>query len=95
MFYMCFMLQIANVNSHVNRLNKFLESWILNLEWYLDLDENYINDWNEMLKLTYGQGHKVKGQGQIYTYVKKQSGNNHIRWTWFLYGELKHTYVLS
>ena len=27
-------------------------------------------DTNEMLKLTLGQGHKVKGQGQICNYVK-------------------------
>ena len=26
---------------------------------------------DEMLKLTKGQGHKVKGQGQICNYVKK------------------------
>ena len=25
---------------------------------------------NEMLKLTLGQGHKVKGQGQIHNFVK-------------------------
>ena len=25
---------------------------------------------SEMLKLTQGQGHKVKGQGQMYNYIK-------------------------
>ena len=29
-------------------------------------------DINEMLKLTQGQGHKVKGQGQICNFVKKR-----------------------
>ena len=31
-------------------------------------------DINEMLKLTQGQGHKVKGQGQICNYTKKIFG---------------------
>ena len=31
----------------------------------------YIIDTNETLKLTQGQGHKVKGQGHIAIYVKK------------------------
>ena len=30
----------------------------------------YIIDIDEMLKLTKGQGHKVKGQGQMYNYIK-------------------------
>ena len=30
-----------------------------------------IIDNNKMLKLTEGQGHKVKGQSQIYDFVKK------------------------
>ena len=29
----------------------------------------YINDIEEMLKLTEGQGHKVKGQGHIYVFL--------------------------
>ena len=36
-------------------------------------------DINEMLKLTKGQGHKVKGQGQIYSFDKK--GFDYISWT--------------
>ena len=31
----------------------------------------YITDTDEMLKLTKGQGHKVKGQGHIYVFMKK------------------------
>ena len=31
----------------------------------------YVIDIDETLKLTYGQGHKVKGQGHIGIYVKK------------------------
>ena len=31
-----------------------------------------IIDIDEMLKLTKGQGHKVKGQGQIFNNVKKK-----------------------
>ena len=34
----------------------------------------YIIDIDETLKLTQGQGHKVKGQGHIGIYVKKQFG---------------------
>ena len=34
----------------------------------------YVIDIDEMLKLTQGQGHKVKGQGIISVYVKKQFG---------------------
>ena len=30
-------------------------------------------DINDMLKFTLGQGHKVKGQGQICSFVKKTS----------------------
>ena len=39
----------------------------------MDLDVlTYIVDIDEMLKLTPGQGNKVKGQGHIGIYVKKQ-----------------------
>ena len=31
----------------------------------------YIIDINETIELTKGQGHKVKGQGQTYTFVEK------------------------
>ena len=34
----------------------------------------YIIDLNKMLKLTQGQGHKVKGQSHIGIYVKKYFG---------------------
>ena len=34
----------------------------------------YIIDIDETLKLTQGQGHKVKGQGHIGIYVKKLFG---------------------
>ena len=30
----------------------------------------HMNDVNKMLKLTLGQGHKVKGQGQLCSFVK-------------------------
>ena len=35
-----------------------------------------ISDINKMLKLTQGQCHKVKDQGQICNFVKKQNKNN-------------------
>ena len=39
---------------------------------WMDLDDTYIYiiDIDETLKLTQGQGHKVKGQGNIRIYVK-------------------------
>ena len=37
--------------------------------WILMLLANMIDD-NRMLMLTHGQGHKVKGQGQICNFVK-------------------------
>jgi len=38
---------------------------------WLDLNENYIQYWYLWdIKLTQGQGHKVKGQGQICNYTK-------------------------
>ena len=36
-------------------------------------------DIDETLKLTWGQGHGVKSQGQIYSYVKKSF--SHVTWT--------------
>ena len=39
---------------------------------WTDLDDTiYIIDIDKTLKLTQGQGHKVKGQGHIGIYVKK------------------------
>ena len=39
-------------------------------EWILMI-LTYVIDIDETLKLTQGQGHKVKGQGHINIYVKK------------------------
>ena len=34
------------------------------------MKQTHMNDIDETLNLTQGQGHKVKGQGHIYIYVK-------------------------
>ena len=45
------------------------------MDGWTDLDDTtYIIDIDETLKLTQGQGHKVKGQGHIGIYVKKKFG---------------------
>ena len=47
----------------------------------------YIIDIDEMLKLTQGQGHKVKGQGHIGIYVKKSFDYNSLTY-WLILRKL-------
>ena len=44
----------------------------------------YVIDIDETLKLTQGQGHKVKGQGHIGIYLKKCLGYNSSTYIWIL-----------